>query len=283
MEHEIEEIYRELAAIKDEEGRLTAEARKLAEKRALAYKKIRELGLEIINLKIERDSLNRRVKDLKALREEKKKKCGETIVQIRDLKQKVKEAELIKPFRGMRDLESEIERIDWIIQTNPLPLEDEKRLVNQVRLLENQLAVHKGIKSLKDQVKNLNKEVETLKFEIQSCHEEMLKVAEQSQTIHQQILKASERIRALKAEAEDLKRKYVEARERIQVIRSKSIENLNQIKSYKRELQEIEERERAERLSKLQRELREKALEKLRQGKKLTFDEFKILSEHGEI
>ncbi|UCD26072.1 MAG: hypothetical protein JSV75_03970, partial [Candidatus Bathyarchaeota archaeon] len=60
-------------------------------------------------------------------------------------------------------------------------------------------------------------------------------------------------------------------------------ELLHRIETLKKEFHEAEEKIQAERQSKLRKELEKKALEKLKSGKKLTWEEFKILAEKGRV
>ncbi|MDH5636311.1 MAG: hypothetical protein OEY47_06580, partial [Candidatus Bathyarchaeota archaeon] len=60
-------------------------------------------------------------------------------------------------------------------------------------------------------------------------------------------------------------------------------ELLDKIKTFEKELQEAEEKKQAKRQRELCKELEERALEKLKRGEKLTWEEFKILAEKRKI
>ena len=59
------------------------------------------------------------------------------------------------------------------------------------------------------------------------------------------------------------------------------MELMQQIKSLKQEIQQKEKEQQTKRQEQLREEAAKKALEKMKRGEKLTWEEFKILSEQG--
>ena len=71
---------------------------------------------------------------------------------ILELQEKIRALNEKKPEGNLRQVEREIENIDWKIQTTSLSVKEEQDLVNQVRQLEAHLSVHKQIKKVKEKL-----------------------------------------------------------------------------------------------------------------------------------
>ena len=69
-----------------------------------------------------------------------------------ELQEKIRALNEKKPEGNLRQVEREIEEIDWKIQTTSLPVKEEQDLVNRVRQLEAQLVVQKQIKKVKQKL-----------------------------------------------------------------------------------------------------------------------------------
>jgi uncharacterized coiled-coil DUF342 family protein len=281
LEQRIGELNKELAALKEERDKLNLEAQKWAEKRDSIHEQIKRLRTEVAGLKEKRDALNEKVRELKSLREQAKEKRKQKHTQILKLKEELGSLEKRKPPQSMRDIQREIENLEWKIQTTPLTVKEEELLIDQVRRLETQLSVHKQIKKSKEKLLELRTEEKALETEAKTYHEKLSELAEQSQESHEQMLEILNRVRALKVEADSAHQKYVEIKHQARKLHQKCAELLDQIKAFKQELRKAEEKEQAKRQRELRKELEKRALEKLKHGEKLTWEEFKILAEKG--
>ena len=90
------------------------------------------------------------------------------------------------------------------------------------------------------------------------------------------MLRRIDESKRLKAEADEMHKRYLESKERIRSI------NL-EIKRIHEAIRVIEEDERRLKEAELKRRIEEEAEEKLKRGEKLTFEEFKALLEKGRI
>ncbi len=283
LEQKIEDLYERLRLLRAERERLKEEAQRWADKRNSINEETRNLRSQINSLKQRRDALNEEVKRLKSLREAGLKRRREILEEIRKLRQERARLNAEKPPRSRSYLESEIERIEWKIQTEPLPLDVEKKLIDQVRALEAQMEFYRRIEGIRSEIKNLKKEAERLKADTLSYRSRILETAAQSQEYHRKMLKKAEAARALKAKADEMHQRYVENRDKAKAINSEIKKTLVEIRSIQDLLKAREEREKRRKQADLQKRTEEKALEKLRRGERLTFDEFKILLEKGRI
>ena len=283
LKQKIVELNKELAPLKEERDKLNSEAQKWAEKRNSIHEQNKRLRTEAAGLKEKRDTINEKVRELKSLREEAKMKRKEKHVQILKLKEKVRGLMEREPSQSMHNIQREIENLEWKIQTTSFTVKEEELLIDQVRRLEAQLLVHKQIRKSKEKLMELQTEEKALETETKTYHEKLSELAEQSQKFHEEMLRTVNRARSLKVEADSAHQKYIEIKQQARNLHQKCDELLNQIKTFKQELLKEEEKEQAKRQRELLKELEERALEKMKRGEKLTWEEFKILAEKGII
>ncbi|RLI02359.1 hypothetical protein DRO38_04000, partial [Candidatus Bathyarchaeota archaeon] len=162
-------------------------------------------------------------------------------------------------------------------------LDAERKLIDQIKILEAQLEVYRRIGSINNKIAELRKEADKLKAEALNYRSRILEIAAESQEFHVKMLKRIEEAKELKAKADEMHQRYAENKEKVKAINLEIKETLGEIRSIRELLKSEEEKERRRRESDLQRQTEEKALEKLKRGEKLTFDEFKILLEKGKI
>jgi len=177
LKQRTEELNRKLASLKEELDKLKPEARRWAEKRNSKHKQIKVLRTKVDDLKEKRDELNKKVQELKNMRDQARTERREKHTQILKLKEKLRCLAEKKPIRSMRDVESEIERLEWEIQTTSLPVREEKILIDQVRALETQLSTHKQIRELEENLLELRAEEKALETKANLHHEKLSELA----------------------------------------------------------------------------------------------------------
>jgi uncharacterized coiled-coil DUF342 family protein len=95
------------------------------------------------------------------------------------------------------------------------------------------------------------------------------------------MLEKIEESRAPKAEADDMHKRFLQARETTLPIREEIKAVMNRIKMLKGEILEEAQKERKESENVLRETLESRAREKLKRGEKLTWEEFQLLAEKG--
>ena len=241
------------------------------------------MRVEVKGFRGKRDELNAEIQFIKTMKEERREKRADTIEQFKGQRLKIKTMSTTKETRSSKSLEDKIAEIDWIIQTESHSLEEEKKLVDQVKALEIQLQAHKKIEQLKGKIYGLSAEAQTLKEEIKTDSDKILELAERSQKFHEKMIEGLEKAKTLKMEADENHLKYVENREKAKACHSKFVEKLEQVKALCAAIRQKEEEEKSRHQANLKKQIEGEALEKLKQGRKLSFDEFKILAEQGKI
>ncbi len=279
----IEEQTHELSQLEEGWNKHDSDAKRWAEERDALHQRIKELRSEAGVLREKRDKLNEEVQELKRLREEAHQERREKNPEIVKTKKKIEALEKKKDKRNMHNIAKEIESLEWKIQTTAYTLEEEKQLAARVGILEGQLQIHERVQELQRSLVQLLAEERALQTKAQMYHERLSQLAEESQSFHEQVLQILEKAQSLQARADEAHQKYVQSRQKACDLSQKCRRLRDQIKISRERIREAEEKKRAKRETELRKELEEKALEKLKRGEKLTWEEFQVLSEKGLI
>lgn len=277
----IDELTQKLAPLTEQKDALDDEADRLAEKRDRLNEELRNLRAETQGLRSERDQANEKVKELKQQRNTTTARIREKIEEIKKLGEERQDFSKKIPSRSHRALEEEVESIDWKIQTCSLTLQEEKDLVGKVKALETQLDVYRKVEQLERRIDALRTEVKNLKAERERCHETLTAHSQKSQEIHAKMLAKIEESKKTKMEADGAHRRFVEAREKTKPLRDEIATISCKIRQLETEVREEHEKERKQSESLLRRTLENRAMEKLRRGEKLSWEEFQLVAEKG--
>jgi phosphoserine phosphatase len=180
------------------------------------------------------------------------------------------------------DLEKRIQGLEWKIQTSSLSLQEEKELVEQVRVLETQRVSMKKLRDLGDSLTELQTETKALGTQAKLRHDELSEIANQSQKFHKQIIDLSSKIKSLRQSADEAHQKYIEYRQQADHIHKKYVGTQQQIRALKEDQERKEKQRHAEKEQALRIETTAKIREKMKRGERLTLEEFKLLSEQEE-
>ena len=274
---EIARIDSQLSALREQVNSAGADTKGQVEKRDKLNEKFKKLRQEIREFKTERDNLNEKVKALKQQRDEARAKIKAQIEQIKAHNEKIAELTEKTPRENRRELQKEFDDIEWKIQTTPLDMQEEKRLMERVKQLETRLSVYKKIDQHIKQISELRKELEPIEAYADAVHKELTAMAERSQDIHAKMMAKIEESKGVKSEADSLHNAYIQEREQMRPLR----EEIKKLTAQKRKLQDTVREEDAKRKKGLEQALKEKlgsqAKDKLERGEKLSWDEFRLL------
>jgi uncharacterized coiled-coil DUF342 family protein len=277
--NELAMINQRLAALREKISNANAETQKHVEKRNKLNEQFNKIRLEIHGLRNERDDLNEKVKTLKRQRDEARAKINGDIEEVKAHSQKITELKKKTPRVSRRELQKEFDDIEWRIQTNPLDMEEEKRLVENVKQLETYLNVYKKIDQHAKKMAELRKELEMLEATAESAHQELTETAERSQAIHAKMMVKINESKSIKAEADSLHGAYVQAKEQAKPLH----EEFKRLTEYRKKMRDAVREEDDKRKKNAEKALKEKleaqAKNKLQRGEKLSWDEFKLLAD----
>jgi phosphoserine phosphatase len=279
----IEELNRELSALKQERERLSNESRAWAEKRNAIHEQVKTLHTEAKSLKEKRDTINQQVKELKGLREQARSQQKEKRTQILKAKEKMRVIMEKKPSRPMADIQKEIDSLEWRIQTTSMPVKEEKMIVDQIRVLESQRAIHRQLQELKNTLVELQTEEKAFATQAKVHHQTLAELAAQGQKFHEKMLELLTQARNLRSEADAAHQKHVEFRQKTNEVHQKCLRTLQQINVLRQEIQQKEETLQAKKQQGIREEAVKKAQEKMKRGEKLTWEEFQLLAEQGAL
>lgn len=279
----LERLHEELRLIRKEYDLLDQEAREWKKKRDTFHIQLRDLRIETGNLKQRRDELNARVQELKKERDETRELRNQRIQEIKSLQEKLRTLYLKRPKRSTRAIIKEKEEAEWKIQTTSLTLQEEKELGQRVNRLESQLHILNRVNYVKTKITGLQSQIDTMLETADRLHEQLTEFADQSQEIHNRMTEIRTKTSKLQVEADGHHKNYCQKRAELKDVYEKQATIKENIESLRKKLAEEEEKERETRLQQTKKKVRQKAREKLNQGKKLSLAEFKLLAEEDEV
>lgn len=277
----IEELEQKVLLLKEQYSNLDNQAREFSVKRDKLNEKVKNNRSEIEKLRQERDAINEKVRELKQHRNELTSAIREKIEEIKALSEKSKKIAKKRPSKDHQTLKEEVESLDWQIQTTSHTLQEDKELVEQVIQLETQLSVHKKYERLGRMIRNLRSEVDKFKAESQGYHESLTANAQKSQELHGKMLAKVEESRKWRAEADELHKQFVMARESGKPVQDEFVKGLGEIRKLRGEIREEEAKEKKQSEEDLRQSIEARAKEKLKRGEKLSWEEFQLLAEKG--
>lgn len=278
----IEELTQQLSALKEQRDNLESEVSDFVERRREFNEQVKAMNTQIRDLRDKRDKLNERVKDLKLERN----------AMITEIRKKIKEREKLdqesqillsrKPARSQQSLQKEFETVEWNIQTSSLTLQEERELVERARHLETQLAIYRRIEQATWRADELTDKIETLKTESELRHKKLTETALRSQETHECMLSKTKAAKEIKLKADEFHSQFLEAKEKKTRLQKSIAEITSKIGQLREEIRtkESETRKRGE--QELRETLEKQARDKLKRGKKLSWNEFQLLAEDDE-
>ncbi len=295
---EIGNINLQIDKIKKQIQEANAKIKKDVEKRNQLHEQVKKTREEIKQIKVERDDLNEKVKQLKEQRDLVRTKVTPIMDEIKTLDDKIAELRKKVPRVNQRALQEELDAIEWKISTTSLDLQEEKRLVGEVKELELQLVGFKRIDSKYQRIKELLSQRRILDAEADGFHREMTELAKKSQELHSTMVEKFNAIKRDRSEADLLHQAFIKAKEqnlfwyaqiRLLIGQSTSIRNTQREHYQARRTEEDARRkeeeakrkqeleERAQKEQAIKEKIGTEAREKLQRGEKLSWDEFQVM------
>ena len=280
--NELTMFTQQLATLREQIDKANVETRQYIEKRDNLNEKFRKICQEINELKITRDNLNERVQTLKQQRDVTREKIRTLIEEIKSHNKKIMELKKKTPRESRRELQKEFEDIEWKIQTTPLDIKDEKRLIESVRQLETQLNIYRKIDQHAKKVAEIRKELEPLETNADLAHQELTATAEKSQEIHAKMIAKISESKDIKAEADDLHAAYIRAKEEVKPLHEEFRKLTEQRRKMQAAMREKDAKRKKDAEQALKEKLESQARNKLQRGEKLSWNEFKMLAAGNE-
>ncbi|MGQ9544173.1 MAG: coiled-coil protein [Candidatus Bathycorpusculaceae bacterium] len=278
-EMKIQDLTQRLSELEEQERGFAAKAKELAEKRDKLNEQFKSLRAEIFGLRSERDRLNEEVKELKKQRDAAKTEIREKMDEIKKINHEINVLSQKMPSKSLQILQKEFESLEWKIQTTPLSLKEERKVIEQVKQLGTQINIHKKFEQLNQKVVELKAELKALQTKSKMFHEKLTEKAQESQKIHEKLLEKIEESKKIKVEADGFHKLFLQEKEKVKPVQEEISKISNKIKMLKEETRRKEAEEKKKRDESLREKLEKQAKDKLKRGEKLTWEEFQLLTE----
>ncbi len=279
---ELSAVSQQIIALRDQINKTNTDIYKFIEKRDKLNEQSRAFRQEITDLKKERDRLNENVRTLKKQRDDLRVTMQPLIADIRAHSEKIRELKEKRSGAPRHELQKELDAIEWRIATTTLDLQEEKRLIEQVKHLEIQLNVYRKMEIHSHKISEIKAELNVLQEKANGFHEQLTADAKKSQELHSKMQLKFEEMRKASDEATTTHLMYLEAKSQI----LPAHEEIARLVEQKRLLQDaVREQSEVQKKSKeqgLKEKLGTQARDKLQRGEKLNWQEFQLLAGDDE-
>ena len=301
-----EEIYQQIQKLREEAIKADAQIRGCVERRNELNQLVKKARDEVDTLKVERDTINEKVKQLKLQRDAIRTQMDPINEEIKTIREKITKLKKTLPRESQRELQEEHDAIEWKISTTSLDLQQEKRLIENVKEIELLLSGYKKIDAQNVKLRDLFAKRKVFEDQADVLHKEVTDLAAKSQAIHSTLMEKVNTMRVSKAQADAQHQSYISTKDEVlPSIYVKIAELTGQLQSVKasiaeeakveaniRRLQRIAEQEanrqrvqtvkqrqqvQQEKQQAIKEKLGAEARDKLQKGEKLSWNEFQLM------
>jgi uncharacterized coiled-coil DUF342 family protein len=278
---ELGAVSRQMNAIRDQMDAGYQKLDRLHKRKSEIFVKLKELRESATTNKASRDAKNRIIAEKKAVRDQLHKDKAKISEKIKGLIEK-KRVVLSSVNDNENELLWQLKEISWRYQTTSLTLNEDRKAVQRISELEKRLVIFKKVKEIDQDIAYHRAMFDELKAKANAVHNEILALAEESKKSHEALVKCYEDRAALVMELNQIKAETDKLRDEI----SKSKDELFATQVQFKVVKNLAIKQKAEILAEQAKliinrrsELAEKANEKLKNGGRLTFEEFAAMLE----
>ena len=275
----IADFNKQIATLREQINKANAEAKVHAEKRDKLNEQFKSHRDNIHTLENKRDSLNEKVKTLKQQRDTTQARKKNITEEIITRSKKLTELKKKKLRKSRSQVEKEIHDIEWRIQTTSLNLQEEKKLVEEVKQLEPQLNIYKRIEQQNKKITELRNEQKTLEAKANAHHQELIATAQKSQELHETIIAKISEAKNIKKDADNLHKAYSQAKGKVNPLYQEMKELTEKKKKLLDAIREEDEKQKKNTEKALKEKLGSQTRDKLQRGEKLSWNEFQLLTD----
>lgn len=284
LKHKLDELEQKILGVKRELEKVLSEIYDLEKRRRSLLLKMGELKAESKRYKSRLNTLREEIKELNETLYDLKREKDEKISSLRKLRERIRERlrTVSGMQRGEKNLETEISNLEWMIQTTPLSLAEEKRIIAKIKSLEEQLYFYRELKSMRDEAQIIKENIEEIKEKINSCVNVIAEKISERQKLREGLSGILGEINEIKLKLDKIDREYHGKRDMVSELRSKHRDLISQAIAIKKGIREEEEKKKIDRESVLREKIKKEVLEKIERGEKVSFEEFKVFLEEGD-
>lgn len=279
--HRFNSLKSEISRLKGESGSVGLRKRELYRKSGELKEAFYAVIEKIKGIRSKRDQHTASVKELKSKRDSAASAAKTSADDLTKLKgEKEKMASKLGVKRPASAISSEIERLEFKIETEALPFEKEKKLNKVIKEKKEELKKAEQLSDLAAGLKSSFQSFHSYKRESDESHRELQLHASVSQKAHEEMLSFSKKADELKSRLSSFEKELKEVVSRHAGLKSQLQQKLSELAGVSRELDKISAEEVKKRQEEREKfiEAKEKELtEKMKSGKKLTRDDLIML------
>ena len=282
LHHQLEVMEAQATTLRDAVDAADAAVERWAASRDALNERGRHLRDDIQRLKAQRDRIHEQIQALKTDRDTLRLGLRDHRQQYRAVADQLR-ALPPPPRRSADEVRQRIERLDWAIQTQSLTPEQEAPLLTQIRALELEDVVHRDRSRVHEKLMGLRHAMAAAESRLDEVTEQIQALAAEAQEHHLQMVATTEAFRAVKAEADDAHRRFQGSMADAKALRAAYAACLEQRRAVTAQLRRVEAARRQLAADAEAEAQRRTAAEKLKDRKKLSFEEFKALVDKGLV
>ncbi len=232
-------------------------------------------------LKAARNKENELSADLRKKRDHAKEKIAESKKKLDEMREKMRS---IEGSRNAAALQQEIDRLEWIQQTEPLNPKEEKELAKRIKELGKELPQIQGFEKL---VHDFAAERDKIKKAIDDetrFHEKMVEHSKKAQELHDSLIAESKKIKALQESLSSSMQMLTEKQGAADEKHHEFVKTANEHRARQTQEHQTEETHHARAEQVHKSKLQEKAKEiydRFKSGGKITSEDLLLLQQSG--
>lgn len=254
---------------------------KLRQRKSDILKRLDEIRDSSAANKAARDERNRLIAEKKALRDKLHAEKSDVSEKIKELLAK-KKALLSNVDYHEDELLAQLKEISWRYQTTTLTLDEDRKAVQKISELERRLVYFKKVREVDNEINRLRARFDELRAAANATHRDVIALAEESKKYHEALIKGYEERSSLVSELDENRKAMQGIREEIAKAKDELFVANAQYrvaKNYVVQQKTEHLAEQAKMILDKKTELAEKANVKIKNGERLTFEEFAAMVE----
>jgi uncharacterized coiled-coil DUF342 family protein len=269
---------------------------KLKQRRSDILKRLEEIRDSSIVNKSARDTKNKLIAEKKVLRDKLHSEKSEVSEKIKELMEKRKI--LISNVDYHEDeLMAQLKEISWRYQTTTLTLDEDRKAVQKISELEKRLVYFKKVRDADQEINRQRAKFDQLRAAANATHNEVITLAEESKNYHESLIKGYEERSILVSELNQGRKGMQELWEGIgkakdelfvanaqyKVAKNYDIHRKAEYFAEQAKIKAEHSAEQEKLLLNKKSELAEKANVKIKNGERVTFEEFAAMVETSGV
>lgn len=234
-----------------------------------------------------RDDLNQKISELKNQKQIIDIQIKDYEKLYEDADSKLEPVEIPKNMNSqLRKFQKELKDLEWKLQTQTFSLEDERKIVDRIADLDQKVEGLGEFKSLsQDKIKSYHA-LRKLRNQMYKTIREMNGLVKESRMHHKKMVESYSKANTVRKEADSIHADIQKVKTQADLIHSEFVEKIKLKRSLTSKIKKFSQKLQAEQKSRETEALKEKTtnvLQKTKDGKKISFDDFKSLIDLGLI